>query len=224
MNSEKQSLQSILASIPSTCKLIAVSKLQSEDAIRNLVTEGHLVFAENYVQEALPKLAQLKDLQIEWHFIGHLQRNKAKSVVGAFHLIHSVDRLELLKEVNRVSEAKNLIQNILLEINLSGEESKSGFHLANEDSFATEALSWRDLYPHVQVVGLMTMPPLQNNPEENRRYFQKLRTLRDKLQSQQSQIKELSMGTSSDYRVACEEGSTMVRLGTVLFGARIRGG
>lgn len=224
MNSEKQDLATIKSNLPPSCRLIAVSKMQSLEAIRALAAEGQKLFAENYVQEALPKLESLKELQLEWHFIGHLQRNKAKLVVGMFNLIHSVDRIELLQEIDRIAQTKNLVQDVLIEINLSGEDTKAGFRIGAEESFSQEILLWKGKYPHVRICGLMTMPPLQNNPEENRPYFQKLRDLRDTLKVKQTQIQELSMGTSSDYRVACEEGATMVRLGTVLFGARNRGG
>lgn len=215
---------SLLRELPSHCRLIAVSKMQSEEAIRALAWKGQKLFAENYVQEALPKIEHLKDLKLEWHFIGHLQRNKVKNVVGTFRMIHSVDREELLAEIDKIAGHRLWVQDILLELNLSGEESKAGFRESDWGAFPDKVSHWQEAFPNVRICGLMTMPPLQNNPEENRSYFQKLHVLRDLISQQVPSCRELSMGTSSDYKVACSEGATMVRLGTVLFGARVQGG
>lgn len=193
-------------------QLIAVSKLQSAEKVRELFACGQRIFAENYVQEAKTKMDLLKDLnEIEWHFIGHLQKNKVKSVVGRFALIHSVDSLELLKKINQLSENLKIVQNVLVELNLGDESTKLGL---SEKSLEDLMRASQELQ-HVRICGLMTMPPLGKDPEKSRPYFAKLRQL-----ALRYGLKELSMGTSSDYQVATEEGATMVRLGTVLFGER----
>ncbi|UYL10167.1 YggS family pyridoxal phosphate-dependent enzyme [Bdellovibrio sp. SKB1291214] len=202
-------------------KILAVSKLQPIDKIRGLYNQGQRKFGENYVQEALDKKDQLKDLtDIEWHLIGHLQKNKAKYVVGQFALIHSVDSLELAQTLNRQCESKKVTQRILIQVNLAGEDSKSGF-----DKSALMAC-WNELIelPHLTIDGFMTMPPLSETGEDVRPYFKELRELQQHLakttDSARHPLKMLSMGTSSDYKVAIQEGATLVRLGTVLFGAR----
>lgn len=202
-------------------QVLAVSKLQPADKIRDLYNKGQRRFGENYVQEALEKQKTLADLpDIEWHLIGHLQKNKAKMVVGAFHLIHSVDSLELAQALSRQCENKGVQQNILIQVNLAQEESKEGFS-------KTKILEcWKPLtqLPHLSIFGLMTMPPLTETGAEVRPYFVELRELRDQLKTmtdlQTHPLTELSMGTSHDYPVAVEEGATIVRLGTILFGER----
>ncbi|HWU44792.1 MAG TPA: YggS family pyridoxal phosphate-dependent enzyme [Bdellovibrio sp.] len=205
----------------SPAKILAVSKLQPQEKIRALYNESQRLFGENYVQEALTKLQQLEDLKdIEWHFIGHLQKNKAKQVVGRFHLIHSVDSLELAKMLSHQCETQGVTQNILLQVNLAGEESKSGF------SKEIVISQWSEItrLPHLHIFGLMTMPPLTETGEQVRHYFRELRELRDELQKHVDAavhpLTELSMGTSHDYQVAVEEGATILRLGTILFGER----
>ncbi|WP_413576813.1 YggS family pyridoxal phosphate-dependent enzyme [Bdellovibrio sp. HCB290] len=202
-------------------KILAVSKLQPVAKIRDLYNLGQRRFGENYVQEALEKQEQLQDLSdIEWHLIGHLQKNKAKHVVGKFHLIHSVDSLELAQTLNRQCESKNVNQRILIQVNLAKEESKSGF---DKQSILT---NWKELcqLPHLSIEGFMTMPPLTETGEEVRPYFKELRELQQKLANStelaRHPLKTLSMGTSNDFRVAIQEGANLVRLGTILFGAR----
>lgn len=194
-------------------KLIAVSKLQPTMKVRELISRGHRVFGENYVQEAIAKISELQDQRLEWHFVGSLQKNKVKSVVGIFDLIHSVDSVELAQKISDQSKNQNIIQKILIEVNLSNEETKGGF---SEADFS-HALSQISALPHLQVCGLMTMPPLFEDPEMARPYFKKLCEMQ-----RQFGLKELSMGSSSDYKIALEEGATMIRLGTVLFGERPR--
>ncbi|MGZ3775271.1 MAG: YggS family pyridoxal phosphate-dependent enzyme [Pseudobdellovibrionaceae bacterium] len=203
-------------------RVLAVSKLQPEEKIRALYNEGQRLFGENYVQEALEKIEHLQDLHdIEWHLIGHLQKNKAKFVVGKFALIHSVDSMELAESLNRQCEIKNISQNILIQVNLAQEETKSGFDLKKLKA------DWQQLtdFPRLKIFGLMTMPPLTETGHEVRLYFRELRTLLNELRSRtnldQHPMKELSMGTSHDYQVAIEEGATIVRLGTILFGERL---
>ncbi|KHD88946.1 MAG: hypothetical protein OM95_05620 [Bdellovibrio sp. ArHS] len=202
-------------------RILAVSKLQPEEKIRALYQEGQRMFGENYVQEALDKIEHLQDLHdLQWHLIGHLQKNKAKYVAGKFALIHSVDSLELAQVLSRQCATKNVQQNILIQVNLAKEETKSGF---DKDSLK-EAWNELVLLPHLKIKGFMTMPPLTENPEDVRPYFKELRELRDLLKTQTDlnlhPLDELSMGTSHDYSVAVEEGATILRLGTILFGER----
>jgi pyridoxal phosphate enzyme (YggS family) len=194
-------------------KICAVSKLQPPIKIRELYAKGQRIFGENYVQEALEKQDILKDLPgIEWHLIGHLQKNKAKQVVGKFSLIHSVDSLDLAKTLGRLASARQLTQKVLIQVNLAEEESKSGFNKAEFEK------AWPELQqiPGLNICGLMTMPPLTENPEDVRPYFRELA----QLLRQRPGLTVLSMGTSHDYQVALEEGATIVRLGTILFGER----
>lgn len=214
-----------IVKICSPAKILAVSKLQSEDKIRSLYTEGQRAFGENYVQEALEKIDHLQDLkEIEWHFIGSLQRNKAKFVVGKFALIHSVDSVALAETLSHQCQNKKLTQNILIQVNLAGEDTKSGF----DKSLLLQQWDSLTKIPHLRIMGLMTMPPLTENAEDIRLYFRELRSLLEELQKRTDlhlhPLNELSMGTSHDYTVAIEEGATIVRLGTILFGERPRKG
>lgn len=197
-------------------EILAVSKFQSVEKIHKLYQQGQKKFAENYVQEAQEKQAALRDLKIEWHFIGRLQKNKIKSVVGHFHLIHSVDSVELAQRIDRKASELSLIQKVLLQFNLANEESKGGFNL---DQFPND-LSGLKALKSIEIAGLMTMPPLFEDPEKTRPLFKKLSLIQAQLQSEFPLARELSMGTSSDYLIAAEEGATLVRLGTVLFGER----
>ena len=211
------SLKEIQKQLPPSCQILAVSKLQSSEKIRALHQAGQIHFGENYVQEAKEKQQELRDLNLHWHLIGHLQKNKAKDILGAFDLIHSVDSLELAQTLNQRLLQQNKKQNVLLQINLAGELTKGGFSEKDLES------QWAQLKTLVslEIRGLMTMPPLNANPELSRPYFRRLREWRDQLAKQDPRVKELSMGTSGDFLVAAEEGATWVRLGTVLFGERL---
>ncbi len=202
-------------------KLIAVSKLQPVQKIRELYEKGQRQFGENYIQEALLKFEELKDLSdIEWHLIGHLQKNKVKNIIGKFHLIQSVDSLELAQVLSKQCESKNIQQKILIQTNIACEESKTGF----SESLLKKIWPEITKLPNLKIMGLMTMPPLAENSNEVRPHFSQLRELRNYLKTHTDLSKhpmtELSMGTSHDYLIAIEEGSTMVRLGTILFGER----
>lgn len=202
-------------------KILAVSKLQTLEKIRRLQAAGHTFFAENYVQEALQKQESLKDLAIEWHFIGSLQRNKVKLVVGKFALIHSVDSVELARAISNHAEKINTTQKVLLQVNLAQEITKGGF---DREAVLLHWPEVRDL-PGIEISGLMTMPPLTEDPEDVRSYFQDLKQLLEELLRRgagRHPLHELSMGTSHDYLVAIEEGATIVRLGTILFGERTK--
>lgn len=205
---------------PQEVRVIAVSKLQPLEKIRNLhASTGHKLFGENYVQEALEKQEQLQDLALEWHLIGHLQRKKINSILGRFEYIHSIDSLSLSQTLAEKCQARGLTQKILLEVNVAEEKSKEGW-------LVDQVLSdWSELekLSSVQIVGLMTMPPAVENAEDVRPYFRQLKQLQKKLQtlSQKHSVKELSMGTSQDYLVAIEEGATFVRIGSKIFGERL---
>lgn len=201
-------------------KILAVSKLQPVEKIRALAVEGQRCFGENYVQEALAKQDSLRDLSLEWHLIGSLQKNKVKMVAGKFSLIHSVDSLALAQTLSKFCQANGFIQDILIQVNLAHEDSKSGFDRR------VLLQQWSEIarLPGLRITGLMTMPPLTDEAEEVRPYFRALRELQQDLLkqpgSQGHPLQELSMGTSHDYPVAIEEGATIVRLGTILFGDR----
>lgn len=228
---EKQShsvLNEVMQEIEQSClrcgrkasevKLIAVSKLQPLDKIKNLFAQGQKCFAENYVQEAIAKQFELKSLPIEWHLIGHLQKKKLNSVLGNFKLIHSVDSLDLAQSLSKKCLVKKITQEILLQVNVSGEESKEGW----SPSELLEQWESLEILPNLRIVGLMTMPPSTQNPELARPYFRALRLLRDDLQkrSKNHKLTELSMGTTQDYLIAIEEGATFIRIGVRLFGER----
>lgn len=217
---DKLNLQ-VLREQSQPAKLLAVSKLQTAERIRELYSQGQRSFAENYVQEALEKFETLKDLpDIEWHLIGRLQKNKAKYVAGRFHLIHSVDSVELAESLNKVCENRNLHQSILIQVNLANEASKGGFDKAKL------LAAWKSLVQlsHLKICGFMTMPPLTETGDSIRPYFRQLRELREEFSLitdlEIHPLTELSMGTSHDFKVAIEEGATIVRLGTILFGER----
>ena len=191
--------------------LLAVSKLQPVEKIKLLNESGQLHFAENYIQEALQKIELLKSLKLEWHLIGPIQKNKVKFLKNNFAYIHSIDSLDLAKLVSQKALEINYIQKVFLQINLSEEVSKSGF------SASELKQKWIELIalPGIKIIGLMTMPPLENEPEKNRKYFAQLKNI-----GHQYGISEFSMGTSQDYQIALEEGATWIRIGTVLFGER----
>ncbi len=216
MSDSPLSLHLIRQQLSSKIQIVAVSKLQPIEKIRALHQQGQTVFAENYVQEALEKQEALKDLDIRWHMVGRLQKNKMKFVVGRFDLIHSVDSLELAAVIDRKAQEKSLVQKILLQVNLSGESTKGGF---SEVQLA-ENVEVLKTFKFIQIAGLMTMPPLFDQPEQTRAFFKRLYDLRKDYSSHFSFLSELSMGTSTDYLVAAEEGATLVRLGSVLFGER----
>ncbi len=179
---------------------------------------GHTLFGENYVQEGKAKIASL-GTGLTWHFIGHLQSNKAKAAVELFHLIHSVDRLSLAQALEQAAARSGKVQDILLQVNLAGEATKSG--TTREDAQAL--LREISALPHLRVLGLMTMPPWFPDPEAARPYFRALRELRDELRRfdlVDGDLAQLSMGMTGDFEVAVAEGATLVRIGTAVFGPR----
>ncbi len=203
---------------PDKIKLVAVSKTVPPEFIREGIQAGVKILGENYVQEAKKKIEALGH-DVAWHFIGHLQTNKAKIAVRLFDLIHSVDSLHLAEELNKQAQAEGKVLPILLEVKLSEEKSKFGVAEDNILHLA-EAISRME---NLNLQGLMTMPPLFSNPEEARPYFIRLRKLSELLASQKIpriSMQELSMGMSSDFEIAIEEGATLIRVGTAIFGPR----
>ena len=190
--------------------LIAVSKTVEAERIRQAVAAGIRVLGENRVQEAKEKVAEIGK-PVPWHLIGHLQTNKVKDALAIFDLIHSVDRLELARECDRRARPSGRVVDALLEVNVAGEVSKGGF-APGEVAGALEAVTKLD---HVRIKGLMAIPPAVERAEDARGWFRELRGL-----AERHGLKELSMGMSADFEVAIEEGATMVRVGTAIFGAR----
>lgn len=191
--------------------LLAVSKKQPLEKIKSMIELGQWEFGENYVQEFLEKKELLKDKNIKWHLIGPLQSNKVSKIVGEASLIHSVDSFKLAKIISEKAQEKGIAQDILLQINVSNEASKSGMDIDQSDVFFEQTSS----LSHIQIRGLMTMPPFTDNSENSRKYFKFLKKLSEKYK-----LKELSMGTTQDFEVAIQEGATIIRVGEALFGPR----
>jgi pyridoxal phosphate enzyme (YggS family) len=196
-------------------RIVAVTKGHGPDAVRAALAAGLADVGENRVQEALAKQEQLSDLAARWHLIGSLQRNKARHAIGRFVLIHSVDRAELATELDRRGSADSR-QEVLVEVNCSGEPQKGGV----EPGAVAGLLEVIAGLPRLALRGVMTMAPLTEDQRLQRAAFGRLRELRDRMQTAGHSLPELSMGMSGDYPVAVEEGATMVRLGTLLFGER----
>ena len=196
-------------------RIVAVTKTHGPEAVRAALAAGLRDVGENRVQEALEKQQALTDLPVEWHLIGSMQRNKARHAVGRFALIHSVDRMDLATELDRRAEGPNR-QEVLVQVNCSGEPQKGGVTSESLPALLDELRALERL----EVRGLMTMSALTDDQAEQRRAFRLLRELRDTAERTGHRLPELSMGMSGDYAIAVEEGATMIRLGTVLFGAR----
>ena len=204
---------------PDDIRIVAVSKTKSADAVESAVKAGVEILGENYIQEAVQKIEALGSRPVSWHFIGHLQSNKAKYAVPAFDLIHTVDRVKLAKEIEKQAKKIDKVQEILIQVNIGEESSKSGAPGENVLSLAKEIGQMRNL----ALKGLMCMPPFFDEPEKARPYFRKLAELKEKINNAGIPgvfLTELSMGMSGDYEVAIEEGATLVRIGTSIFGKR----
>jgi pyridoxal phosphate enzyme (YggS family) len=204
---------------PGAVRLVAVSKTMPPEKLVQAVEAGVRTLGENYVQEAREKFNTLYTLPVSWHFIGHLQSNKAKYVVKIFDLIHSVDSLKLAREINKQAEKINKIQDILIQVNISQETTKSGTRAEQ----TLEVVQKISRLGNVAIRGLMTMPPFFNAPERVRPYFKALRELRDLIKEKNIPnvfMDELSMGMTGDFEAAIQEGATLVRIGTAIFGAR----
>lgn len=201
--------------------LVGVSKTQPAAAVAEAFQAGLRIFGENRVQEGLAKSRELPP-EVEWHLIGPLQSNKVRQALDLFRTIHSIDRLKIAEAVDREAGARGLTVTGFLEVNLGGEESKHGFPGSSTKDLAEAVRPLADL-PHLRIHGLMAIPPQGDTPEESRRWFRRLRELRDELASQpewEGFPGWLSMGMSDDFEVAVEEGATHVRVGTALFGPR----
>lgn len=204
---------------PDTVRLVAVSKKQPVEAIMEAMAAGHTLFGENYVQEAQEKIERIDGAR--WHFIGHVQSNKAKTVAALFDCIHTVDRLKLAKALDKQAGALGKVLTVLVQINVGEERQKSGVLPEKAEQLLTELRAFANL----RVRGLMTMPPYKSDPEEVRSYFRTLREMADNFRDKGCfagpESYELSMGMSGDFEVAIEEGATLVRIGTSLFGPRL---
>ena len=204
---------------PAAVRLVAAGKTVDTARLRAAIASGVTILGENYLQEAREKLGQMGRQGVEWHLIGTLQRNKVRYIFDLFDLMHSLDSFALAEEINRRGARLGKHMAVLLEVNLGGEASKGGFTV---DTLLAEAHTLAQC-PHLQVRGLMTVPPPTVHPEGARPFYRALRELRDQLVQQDIAgvtWDELSMGMTSDFEVAIEEGATFVRVGTALFGAR----
>jgi pyridoxal phosphate enzyme (YggS family) len=225
----KNNLQGIIARIekaatasgrdPESVRLVAVSKTVPSQRVREAIDAGVTILGENYIQEARKKIGALDSCPVSWHFIGHLQSNKAKFAVKLFDLIHSVDSLKLATELDKQAKKINKVQQILVQVNIAQEKTKSGLP-EQETPRLIEKIGHLE---NLAIKGLMTMPPYFNAPQRVRPFFKALRTLRDRIKEihlPAVALDELSMGMTGDFEVAIEEGATLVRIGTAIFGER----
>ena len=204
---------------PDEIKLVAVSKTKPVASIRQALDAGLVVFGENYIQETRNKFNELASSSIQWHFIGHLQSNKAKYAVRMFDLIHSVDSEKLAGELNKQAGKIGKLQPVLVQVNIARESSKSGAFREDTVNLVEKISTLENL----SLRGLMTIPPFFNSPEKVRPYFKDLRELREHIQDLAIpgvSMDELSMGMTGDFEAAIEEGATLVRIGTAIFGER----
>ena len=204
---------------PGSVRLVVVSKTVGPEKVMEAVCAGAVILGENRVQEASAKMEALTGripAGVEWHLIGTLQKNKARHAVGTFALIHSVDSVELAHEIDRQAAKRGLVQKLLLEINIAGEASKHGFAPEDAKAAAKEVAA----LANIRLDGLMCVPPFTDDPEDSRPYFVKMRGLLAEINKMGLNLAELSMGMTQDYEVAVQEGATLVRVGTAIFGAR----
>ena len=204
---------------PSAVRLVAVSKTFPIDAVREAYAAGHRDFGENRVQEALEKIAASADLDVRWHLLGHLQTNKARKAAPAFAMIQSLDSVELLRKLDAAAAEAGRSPELLVQVDLAGEATKYGVRPGEAPELFTAAATC----VAARVVGVMTLPPIPENPEDARPWFRQLQDLRHGWLADgvpPSMLQEVSMGMSADFEVAVEEGATIVRVGTAIFGAR----
>jgi PLP dependent protein len=204
---------------PSDIRLVAVSKTFPISDVLAAFAAGQRIFGENRVQEALQKIDASTDTPIEWHLIGHLQSNKAKRAASAFACIHSVDSADILRRIDGAAAESGHCPNLLVQVDIAGEPTKHGSPADSLQAIFEVAATCQA----ARVVGLMVLPPFLPNPEDTRPYFRQLRGIRDELASRgvpPPMLRELSMGMSHDFEVAIEEGATLVRVGTAIFGGR----
>ncbi len=207
---------------PEDIKLVAVTKTIDFKNIREAIEFGLRIFGESRVQEAEKKIEECKmqcaDCKVEWHLVGHLQKNKAKMAVQLFDIIHSLDSIELAKELDKYAEKAGKIQRVLIQVKLSEEEAKHGVSRGDLMSLIDSVSKLKNL----KLEGMMTIPPFFEDPEMARPFFRALRALKDEAVRSEYELPELSMGMTHDFEVAIEEGATMVRIGTGIFGERRR--
>lgn len=225
----KENLMEVESRVQAACRragrpredvlLIAVSKTKPVELIREIMETGTKDFGENKVQEMCNKIEEIKE-PLNWHLIGHLQRNKVKYIVDKACLIHSVDSIRLAEEIQKEAVKKGVQKvPVLIEVNMAQEESKDGISASETEELVREIAK----LPNLQIRGLMTIAPFVDDPEENRVHFQAMRRLRDQLKAMNIpgvEMEELSMGMTNDFEVAIEEGATMIRVGTAIFGER----
>ena len=200
-------------------RLVAVSKTIAAGTVKEAIEAGVTVLGENYIQEAREKFNTLVQYPVSWHFIGHLQSNKAKYAIRLFDLIHSVDSFKLARELDKQAKKLDKIQRILVQVNIGAEDTKSGISADEAPGLISEISRLENL----SIRGLMTMPPYFYQPEKVKPFFAALRELRDRIKAQalpNVSLEELSMGMTGDFEVAIEEGATLVRIGTAIFGER----
>ena len=199
-------------------ELVAITKTHDAEKVREAIEAGHTLFGESRVQEARVKIPGLPS-NLRWHFVGHLQKNKIRHALPLFELIHSVDSLALAQNMNRIAEEEGSHPRVLLEVNMAGEGSKFGF----QPDKLREQMETLLALNRLSILGLMTIPPLAPEAEASRKYFVQLRELRDRLQTEfHVDLSQLSMGMTNDFAIAVEEGATLVRVGTAIFGERRR--
>jgi len=204
---------------PEDITVIAVSKTVDAERAREAVEGGLVNLGENRVQELVSKYEQLSDIGVKWHLIGNLQKNKVKYIIDKTTLIHSVENLELANEINKRAQKNNIISNVLIELNIGEEESKFGLDEENVYSFVKDM----EQFENIKVLGLMTVAPFSENPEDIRWVFKKMKGIYDKISGMKlknTEMKYLSMGMTNDFEIAIEEGANIVRIGTAVFGAR----
>jgi pyridoxal phosphate enzyme (YggS family) len=201
---------------PDEIELVAISKTHDADKVRAAHDAGQTLFGESRVQEARAKIPELPS-SLRWHFVGHLQKNKIRHALPLFELFHGIDSVDLARELNRVAEEEGMHPRILLEVNVAGEGSKFGFNPAALRSELETLLA----LPRLTIEGLMTIPPLAEEAEASRKFFVDLRELRNALEKEfDMKLPHLSMGMTNDFTIAVEEGATLVRVGTAIFGER----
>lgn len=212
----KENLKRLQESLPPHVQLIAVSKTKPVAEIQNLYEAGNLDFGENRVQELIEKQAVLPS-DIRWHLIGNLQRNKVKYIAPYVHMIHSMESERLLKEINKQAKQNDRVISCLLQIRIAKEETKFGLEKEEAERILT---TYKELYPHVKIVGLMGMATFTENEDQIRNEFKELKSIYDSFKNHDESLEILSMGMSGDYKIAIEEGSTMIRVGSLIFGER----
>ncbi len=218
METIKQNVNQILSELPEGVKLVAAAKTRRPQEILEALEAGVKNIGENYVQEA-ERAYEIVGNRVEWHFIGHLQKNKVKKAVGLFDMIETVDSVEIAREINKRCTQTDKIMPVLIEVNSGRERQKSGVFPEEVEQLAREVSA----FPYIRVMGLMTMGPRSGNPEDSRPYFVEVRKIFEKIKRlnlPDTEMRYLSMGMTNSYRIAIEEGANIVRLGTRIFGER----